>query len=83
MYNLKEIIYRIKDLLELKTNIQVTIVFVHLISYIHSHKSFFSHISMATITTFPGTSLIPMETGLNRREIFSFGATPNPNIPDL
>ena len=35
---------------------------------------------MATITTFPGTSLIPMETG---REIFSFGAMPNPNIPDL
>ena len=38
---------------------------------------------MATITTFPGTSLIPMETGLNRQEIFSFGAMPRPNIPDL
>ena len=38
---------------------------------------------MATITTFPGTSLIPMETGLNRREIFSFGAIPSPNIPDV
>ena len=38
---------------------------------------------MATITTFPGTSLIPVETGLNRREIFSFGAMPSPNIPDL
>ena len=38
---------------------------------------------MATITTFPGTSLIPMETGLNRQESFSFGAVPSPNIPDL
>ena len=38
---------------------------------------------MATITTFPGISLIPMETELNRREIFSFGAMPSPNIPDL
>ena len=33
---------------------------------------------MATITKFPGKSPIPMETGLNRRDIFSFGA-----IPDL
>ena len=24
-----------------------------------------------------------METGLNRRESFSFGAMPSPNIPDL
>ena len=38
---------------------------------------------MTTITTFPGTSLILKETGLNRREIFSFGAMPSPNIPDL
>ena len=38
---------------------------------------------MATITTFPGTSLIPMETGLNRRDIFSFGNMPSPNIPDI
>ena len=38
---------------------------------------------MATITTFPGKSLIPMETGLNRQEIFSFGAMPSPDIPDL
>ena len=38
---------------------------------------------MATITTFPGTSLIPMETRLNRREFFSFGAMPSPNILDL
>ena len=38
---------------------------------------------MATITTFPGVSLIPMETGLNRSEIFSFGAMPSANIPDL
>ena len=38
---------------------------------------------MATITTFPGTSLIPLETGLNRQESFSFGAMPSPNIPDL
>ena len=38
---------------------------------------------MATITTFPGTSLIPMETWLTRQEIFSFGAMPSPNIPDL
>ena len=38
---------------------------------------------MATITTFPGTSLIPMETGLNRQEIFSFDDMPSPNIPDL
>ena len=38
---------------------------------------------MATITTFPGTSLIPMETGLNRQEIFSFSTMPSPNIPDL
>ena len=38
---------------------------------------------MATITTFQGTSLIPMETGLNRREIFSFRAMPSPSMPDL
>ena len=38
---------------------------------------------MATITTFPGTSLIPMETGLNGREIFSFGVMPSPNISGL
>ena len=38
---------------------------------------------MPTITMFPGTSLIPVETGLNKREIFSFGAMPSPNIPDL
>ena len=38
---------------------------------------------MATITTFPGTSLISMETGLNRPESFSFGAMPSPNTPDL
>ena len=38
---------------------------------------------MATITTFPGSSFILMETGLNRRESFSFGAMRSPNIPDL
>ena len=38
---------------------------------------------MATITPFPSTGLIAMETRLNRREIFSFGAMPSPNIPDL
>ena len=38
---------------------------------------------MVTITRFPGTSLILMETGLNRRESFSFGAMPSPNIPGL
>ena len=38
---------------------------------------------MATITAFPGTSFIPIETGLNRRESFSFGTMPSPNIPDL
>ena len=59
MYNLKEIMYRIKDLLQLKTNIKVKIVCVHVIPYIHSHKGLFPYISMATITTFPGTSLIP------------------------
>ena len=43
----------------------------------------FPYISMTIITTLPGTSLIPMETGLNRREMFSFGAMPSANIPDL
>ena len=40
---------------------------------------------MATITTFPGTSLIPMETGLNRQDDMpsSFDDMPSPNIPDL
>ena len=70
-------------ILELKTNIKVKIVCVHVILYIHSHKGFFTNIAMATITTFPGTSLIPMETGLNRRKIFSFGAMPSPNTPGL
>ena len=69
-------------MLELKTNVKVKTVCVHVIPYIHSHKGLFPYISMATITTFPGTSLIPMETGLNWREIFSFGAMPGPNIPD-
>ena len=72
-----------KDLLQLKTNIKVKIVCVHVIPYIHSPKGLFPYISMATITTFPGASLISMETGLNRRESFSFGAMPSPNIPDL
>ena len=49
-------------MLQLKTNINVKIVCVNLIPYIHSHKGLFSYMSMATITTFPGTSLIP-ETG--------------------
>ena len=44
---------------------------------------FRTYISMATITTCPGTSLIPMETVLNRQEIFSFGSMPSPNISDL
>ena len=61
-----------KDLLELKPNIKVKIVCVHVIPYIHSHKGLF-----------PSISLISVETGLNRREIFSFGAMPSPNIPDL
>ena len=63
--------------------IKIKIVCFHVILYIHSHKGLFPNISMATITTFPGTSLIPMETGLNRQEIFSFSTMPSPNIPDL
>ena len=59
MYNLKEIMYRIKDLLQLKTNIKVKTICVHVIPYIHSHRGFFPSILMATIITFPGTSLIP------------------------
>ena len=59
MYNLKEIIYRIKELLRLKRNIKVNIVCVHVIPYIHSHKGLFPNISKANITTFPGTSLLP------------------------
>ena len=70
-------------MLELKTNVKIKTVCVHVIPYIHSHKGLSPYISMATITTFPGTSLIPMETGLNWREIFSFGVMPSPNIPDL
>ena len=46
MYNLKEIIYRIKELLRLKRNIKVNI-------------GLFPNISKANITTFPGTSLLP------------------------
>ena len=38
---------------------------------------------MTTITTFPGTSFMTIENELNRRESFSFGAMPSPNIPDL
>ena len=38
---------------------KVKIVCVHVILYIHSHKRHFPYISMASITTFPGTSLIP------------------------
>ena len=57
--------YNLKDKL-LKTNIKVKIVCVHVIPYIHSHKGLFPYKSMAAITTFPGTGLIPMETGLNR-----------------
>ena len=34
-------------------------------------------------TTFQGTSFIPMETGLDRRQNFSFSAMPSPNISDL
>ena len=49
---------------------KVKIVCVHVIPCIHSLKGLFPYISMATITTFPGTS-------------FSFGAMPSPNIPDL
>ena len=59
MYNLKEIMYGIKDLLQLKTNIKVKIVCVHVIPYIDSHKGLFPSILMATIITCPGTSLIP------------------------
>ena len=70
-------------MLELKTNIKVKTVCVHVVPYIHSHEGLFPYMSMATITTFPSASLIPMETGLNRREIFSFGAMPSPKIPDL
>ena len=39
---------------------------------------------MATITLFPGTSLIPeWKLSLNRQESVSFSAMPSPNIPDL
>ena len=46
-------------------------------------KGLFLYISITTITKFPGTSLSPMETGLNRQDIFSFGTMPSLNIPDL
>ena len=51
--------------------------------YIDSHKRLFPYISVAIITTFLGATLIPMEIGLNRREMFSFGVMRSPNIPDL
>ena len=75
--------YNLKDKLQLKTNIKVKIVCVHVIPYIHCHKWISPYISMATITTFPGTSVMPIENGLNRGESFSFGAMPSLNIPDL
>ena len=40
----------------------------------------FAHISMATMTTFPGTNLIIKK--INWAEFFS-GAIPSPNIPGL
>ena len=38
MYNLKDKLYTIKNFLQLKTNIKIKIVCVHLILYIHSFK---------------------------------------------
>ena len=66
MYNLKDtlstekryIINRIKYFLQLKINVKVKVVFVYVIMYIHSHNGLFPYISMATRTTFSGTSLI-------------------------
>ena len=51
--------YATKDLLQLKTNIKIKIVCVLIILYILSHKGLYLYISMMTITTFPGTSLVP------------------------
>ena len=48
-----------KDLLRLQTKIKAKNVCVHVIPYIHSHNWLFAYISIATITTFLGASLIP------------------------
>ena len=44
----------------------------------------FPHISMATMTTFPGTNLIVKKTNwVEYARKISFGAMPSPNIPGL
>ena len=72
--------YRIKDLLRMKTNKKVKIVCLHVISYIHCHKEIFlgdhNHVSRYK-------SYLWMETRWNRWEIFSFGFMPRLNITDL
>ena len=45
-------------------------------------EGLFPHISVATITTFPGTNIFKLN-GLNRRDKISFGAMPSPKIPSL
>ena len=48
----------------------------HVIPYI------FPHLSMATMTTFPGTSLIIKEINwVEKARKTSFGTMPSPNIP--
>ena len=55
-----DLIYRMKDLRQLKTNLQVKILCGLIILYIHSCKGHFLYGSMATITMLPGASLIPL-----------------------
>ena len=44
----------------------------------------FPYISMTTVTTFPGTSLIIKKINwVEKVEKFCFGAMPSPNIPGL
>ena len=65
-------------------NIKVKIACVHIIPYVHSHKKLFPYSSMATITMFKRQVVfLNGNKGRNKRENFSFGAIPSPNIIDL
>ena len=57
----------------------------HVIPYIHSPlMCFFPHISMATMTTFPCTSLIVKKTNwVEQARKICLGAMPSPNIAGL
>ena len=73
-----------KKNLEKKKKKKVKIVCVHVIPYIHSHKELFPYISMATITTFPGTTLIPeWKLGWIGKKVSPSVVCLAQNIPDL